>query len=138
MSKKYRYNSFDEAMEAIKEGRSLEEVRPDLITPELAMIAVKDWVYDLEYVPAHCQTPEMALIAVRWSSLLFQHVRPDLQTPEMALEAVKDRGWGLEHVPAHLQTQEVIEAALKQDPDAKQYIKTKGLMMDALEEVLGE
>jgi hypothetical protein len=138
MSKKYRYNSFDEAMEAIKEGRSLEEVRPDSITPELAMIAVEDWVYDLEFVPAHLQTLEMALIAVRWSSLLFQHVRPDLQTPEMALEAVKDRGWGLEHVPAHLQTQEVIEAALKQDPDAKQYIKTKGLMMDALEEVLGE
>jgi hypothetical protein len=32
----------------------------------------------------------------------------------------------------------VIEAALKQDPDAKQYIKTKDLMMKALEEVLGE
>ena len=138
MSKKYRYNSFDEAMEAIKEGRSLEEVRPDSITPELAMIAVKDWVYDLEFVPAHLQTLEMALIAVRWSSLLFQHVRPDLQTPEMALESVKERGGNLEYVPAHLQTQEVIEAALKQDPDAKQYIKTKDLMMKALEEVLGE
>jgi hypothetical protein len=138
MSKKYRYNSFDEAMEAIKEGRSLEEVRPDSITPELAMIAVKDWVYDLEFVPAHLQTLEMALIAVRWSPLLFQHVRPDLQTPEMALEAVKDRGWGLEHVPANCQTKEVIEAALKHDPSAKEFIKTKRLIKNALEEALGE
>jgi hypothetical protein len=138
MSEEYRYNSFDEAMEAIKEGRSLEEVRPDLITPELAMIAVEDWVYDLEFVPAHLQTFEMALIAVRWSPLLFQHVRPDLQTPELALGSVKEWGGNLEFIPAHLQTQEVIEAALKQDPDAKQYIKTKDLMMKALEEVLGE
>jgi hypothetical protein len=138
VSEEYQYNTYEEAMEAIKEGRTLEEVRPDLITPELAMIAVKDWVYDLEYVPAHCQTPEMALMVVEEDGSLIEFVRPDLQTIKLALIAVKDLGWNLEFVPAHLQTQEVIEAALEQDPDAKQYIKVKEMFKNALEEALSE
>ena len=138
MTKKYDYNTYEEAWEAVKEGRTLEEVRPDLITPELAMIAVKDWVYDLEYVPAHCQTPKMALMVVKEDGSLIEFVRPDLQTPKLALIAVKDLGWNLEFVPAHLQTKEVIEAALKNEPEAKQFIKTKGLIMESLEEALND
>ena len=79
-----------------------------------------------------------AMFAVSFVSSLLQHVRPDLLTPEMALEAVKKYGWNLEFVPAHCQTQEVIETALKKDPGAKEFIKTKGLMMEALEEALSE
>ena len=73
----------------------------------------------------------------RWGGNL-KYVRPDLITTELALEAVISRGWALEYVPAHLQTSKVIEIALKDCPHAKQYIKTKGLMMEALEEALGE
>jgi hypothetical protein len=56
----------------------------------------------------------------------------------MALVAVTCRGWNLRYVPAHLQTQEVIEAALKQNPSTKQYIKVKEMFKNTLEEALGE
>lgn len=115
MSKKYCYNTYKEAMEAVRKfGFYLKDVRPDLQTPELAEIAVKDWGGNLEYV------------------------RPDLFTQELALRMVKRNWYNLKHTPAHLQTQEVIEAALKQNPDAKYFIKIKVLIMEALGEALGE
>jgi hypothetical protein len=58
--------------------------------------------------------------------------------PHHALKCVKARGLNLKFIPAESQTQEVIEAALKQDPGAKEFIKTKGLMMEALGEALDE
>jgi hypothetical protein len=79
-----------------------------------------------------------AMFAVSFVSSLLQHVRPDLITPGLALEAVTCRGWALEFVPAHCQTQEVIEAALKQDPKAKKFIKVKEMFKNALEEALSE
>ena len=115
MSEVYRYNSFDEAMEAVTWGGwNLEYVRPDLQTPEMALEAVKDG---------------------RWA---FEYVRPDLITPELALRAVKEWGLNLKFVPAHCQTQEVIEVALKSEPDAKSFIKIKGIFKNALEEALDE
>jgi len=56
----------------------------------------------------------------------------------MALGAVTCRGWALKHIPAHCQTKEVIEAALKQDPMAKEFIKVKEMFKNALEEALNE
>jgi hypothetical protein len=72
------------------------------------------------------QTPELVRLAVEGDWYNFKAVRPDLQTYELALIAVKDWYKNLEHIPAHLQTQEVVEAALKRNPDAEQYIKVKG------------
>ena len=44
MSKEYRYNSYKEAMKAVKEHwLELKYVRPDLQTTEMAFEAVKIW-----------------------------------------------------------------------------------------------
>ena len=59
-------------------------------------------------------------------------------TYEEAMEVVKKYWWNLKYVRPDLQTQEVIEAALKQDPGAKQFIKVRGVFKNALEEALGE
>ena len=91
MSEEYRFNSYEEAMEA-----------------------VRNYWWELKYV------------------------RPDLQTPELALGSVKEWGLNLKFVPAHCQTQEVIEVALKSEPDAKSFIKIKGIFKNALEEALDE
>ena len=83
-------------------------------------------------------TYEEAMKAVKTSIFSIKYFRPDLQPSEIALMAVRYNGLNLEQVPAHLQTQEVIEAALKQNPDAKYFIKIKVLIMEALGEALGE
>jgi hypothetical protein len=165
MTKEYKYNTYKQAMEAVKiDGNNLKNVNPDLQTPEMAMIAVEDYDSNFVYVRPDLQTPEMAEIAIAGHSniWLFGHIRPDLQTPEMAMSMVKHwggsfknvrpdlqtpelalgavtcRGWALEHIPAHLQTKGVIEAALKRDPGAKQFIKVKEMFKNALEEALSE
>ena len=81
---------------------------------------------------------EDAMEVIRTSGWVLEYIRPDLITPELALVAVKDRAWALQFVPAHCQTQEVIEVALKSEPDAKSFIKIKGIFKNALEEALGE
>ena len=80
----------------------------------------------------------MALMAVEYSHHHIVFTPTHLITLEMALMAVKWSGFYLKHVPAHLQTKEVIEAALKADPGAKQFIKVKEMFKNALEEALGE
>jgi hypothetical protein len=68
----------------------------------------------------------------------FRHIPDEFKFEKLCLAAVRKVGVRLEQVPAHLQTSKVIEAALERNPRAKKYIKTKGLMMEALDEALGE
>jgi hypothetical protein len=66
MSEVYRYSIYEEAMEVIRtSGWVLEYIRPDLITPELALVAVKDRAWALQFVPAHCQTQEVIEAALK-------------------------------------------------------------------------
>ena len=47
MSKDYKFNTYEEAMEAVKDrGWKLEYVRPDLQTTKMAMMAVKGGALD--------------------------------------------------------------------------------------------
>jgi hypothetical protein len=68
----------------------------------------------------------------------FRHIPDEFKFEKLCLAAVRKVGVRLEQVPAHLQTQEVIDAALERNPRAKKFIKTKRLMMDALEEALND
>jgi hypothetical protein len=53
-------------MEVIRtSGWALEYIRPDLITPELALVAVKDRAWALQFIPAHCQTQEVIEAALK-------------------------------------------------------------------------
>ena len=44
------------------------------------------------------------------------------QTPELCLEAVKRYGNALQYIPKSKQTLSIAIAALKQDPDSRQYL----------------
>jgi hypothetical protein len=164
MTKEYKYNTYKQAMEAVKiDGNNLKNVNPDLQTPEMAMIAVKWYDSNFVYVRPDLQTHEMVeIVATKYNVWLLEYIQPNLITleiamkfvkswgnnlkyvpahlitPEMAMIAVEDRGWNLEHVPAHLQTKEVIEIALKKDPMAKEFIKVKEMFKNALGEALGD
>ena len=98
----YHYTTYKEAMDAVYNHGSLSNIHPEVQTPRMVEVAVKDWPYD------------------------FIFVRKDLITPKLIMIAVKKWGSNLQFVPAHLQTQKVIEAALKQDSSTKQFIKVKG------------
>jgi hypothetical protein len=63
---KYKYNSFDEAMDAIEDDASnFQYVRPDLITPQMAIIAIKYLSCNLKHVPSHLTSEETALAIIR-------------------------------------------------------------------------
>ena len=56
MTEEYRFNSYNEAMKAVKgDGGKLRFVRPDLITYEMALEAVKECGLALEFVPIQLQ-----------------------------------------------------------------------------------
>ncbi len=64
--KKYKINDYKEAMFAVSFVSSLlQHVRPDLITPELALEAVTCRGWALQFVPAHCQTKEVIEVALK-------------------------------------------------------------------------
>jgi hypothetical protein len=66
MTKEYKYNTYKEALDAVKgDGGKLRFVRPDLITYEMALEAVKDRGWGLEHVPANCQTKEVIEAALK-------------------------------------------------------------------------
>jgi hypothetical protein len=107
MTKEYKYNTYKEALDAVKgDGGKLRFVRPDLITYEMALEAVKE------------------------CGLALEHVREDLITLEMALEAVKECGLALEHVPIQLQDYGVIFTALKRTQKPKKFIKDQKAFND--------
>jgi hypothetical protein len=68
----------------------------------------------------------------------FRHIPDEFKFEKLCVAAVRKVGVRLEQVPAHLQTQEVIDAALERNPRAKKFIKTKRLMMDALDDALSD
>ena len=56
MTKEYKYNTYKEALDAVKgDGGKLRFVRPDLITYEMALEAVKECGLALEHVPIQLQ-----------------------------------------------------------------------------------
>jgi len=65
--KKYKINDYREAMFLVSfDSSRLQHVRPDLITPELALGAVTCRGWNLEHVPAHCQTQEVIEAALKY------------------------------------------------------------------------
>ena len=59
MTKEYKYNTYKEALDAVKgDGGKLRFVRPDLITYEMALEAVKECGLALEHVPTQLPKPE--------------------------------------------------------------------------------
>ena len=65
--KKYKINNYKEAMLLVRHDSGfLQHVRPDLITPEMALVAVTCRGWALEFVPAHCQTQEVIKAALKY------------------------------------------------------------------------
>jgi hypothetical protein len=74
--KKYKINDYKEAMLLVSfDSGLLQHVRPDLITPELALEAVTCRGWALEFVPAHCQTQEVIKAALKYDPGAKQFIK---------------------------------------------------------------
>lgn len=76
MSEGYIFNTYEDAMKAVELWNdNIRFVDPDLITPEMALIAVKWNGYYLEFIPAHCQTQEVIEVALKQNPLAKQYIK---------------------------------------------------------------
>ena len=73
--------------------------RPNELTYEVCMMAVKAYPYNLEHVPARFKTFELCLTAVALQGWALQCVPKNLRNFKMCLEAVKSNGMALVDVP---------------------------------------
>lgn len=107
--------------------------------PDVAALALKTNPYNLMHSLPEFHTYE-AVKRLCPSDIrkLLPFIRPDLLNEELFLKMLYQDGSDLQYVPAEYQTAKLIAVALEQDPYAKQYIKVKRLMVDALEEALDE
>ena len=122
------------------------EIRPDIITPEMALLAIKLESESIRLVPERIKTPEMCMEAVekKWFNIRFvpeemktkelcetamkdcvfsqYYIPEELKTPEMFIHSVKADGMSLSFVPERYCTPEVCLQAVISNPEAKQFV----------------
>ena len=96
---------------------------PDkLITPEMCMTAVKrDWM-NMRFIPASKISKELSEIAMMRSIHAQQFVPARYKSPELYMYPVKINGLNLEYVPENFRTGEVCLQAVKSDPNAVDFV----------------
>lgn len=112
-----------------------------LLNNEMALKKINRHCYTLEWIymiPEGSWSFDLAVAALVSSGGCLEFIPKKWLNEDVFLAVVESMLLGLSRVPMEHQTQKVVEAALKKNLDNSKYIKTKGLMMNALEEVLGE
>ena len=132
----------------LRNGHNLKRIRPHLITPLLAILAVQHHPLALRYVPGDVQDEAICLTAVEMNGLALRFVRK--QTREICLAAVLENGLAVKYVKGkhrllsllavrqnglalrfiESQDEEICLAAVIQDGRAWKFVKHRTEMID--------
>ncbi len=102
---------------------ALKHISPDTCNREMALIAIKGWAGNLEFIPERLRDREICLLAVQSDGDMLKFVPMDLRDDAMCLAAVKSRGLALEHVPIARRSDMIIEESVKQNVASLTFIE---------------
>jgi hypothetical protein len=94
----------------------------EFITKEMAISAVSQYGYTLQYVPDELMDKKIVLTAVKKYGPAIEYAPEALIDHEIALLAVTHKGMALKYVPDRLKNKEVIITAVLQDKKALQFV----------------
>ena len=125
----------------IRDERNVDHIPCHLLNNEMALKKIGrhcptlEWIY---MIPEESWSFDLAVAALVGNGGSLEFIPKKLVNDDLFLAVVESVLLGLSRVPMEHQTQKVIEIALKSDPDNSKYIKTKGLIKNALEEALAD
>ncbi len=110
----------------------LNKYKPENITYNMCLAAVKNYGSALRYVPEEYRSEEIYAVACRNDGEMLWIVPTSLRSHELCLDAVSSKGEALRYVPEHLKTEDICFAALRKDIDAIKYVPEDILTPDFL------